>query len=105
MRHILVDRARGKARIKHGGGRQRVNLDELEVAVEPPGDELLALNEVLGCFEAEYPWEHRIVTLRFFAGLTNEETAQAISAPLRTVERDCRFARAWLHDALRSETK
>lgn len=100
MRDILVERARAKARLKRGGGRRRVDLDHLVVAVDAAADDLLALTEALERFEAEYPWEHRIVMLRFFAGLTNNETAQAIDAPLRTVERDWRFARAWLHKAL-----
>ena len=100
MRDILVERAREKGRLKRGGDRRRVDLDHLAVAVEAPSDELLALDDVLKRFEAEYPWESRIVTLRFFAGLTNEETSQALATPLRTIERDWRFARAWLHRAL-----
>ncbi len=100
MRDILVERARAKARLKRGGGRRRVDLDNLAVAIDAPGDDLLALDEALQRFETEYPWEHRIVMLRFFAGMTHEETAGAIATPLRTVERDWRFARAWLHEAL-----
>lgn len=102
MRDILVEQARSKARLKRGGNRQRVNLDNLVLAVDAPGDELLALDEALQRFEAEYPWEHRIVMLRFFGGMTNEETARALAVSLRTVERDWRFARAWLHETLRA---
>ncbi len=100
MRDILVENARAKGRIKRGGDRRRVDLENLSVAVDAPGDELLALDETLKRMESEYPWEHRIVMLRFFAGMTNEETARAMGAPLRTIERDWRFARAWLHEAL-----
>ncbi len=100
MRDILVERARAKARLKRGGGRRRVDLDNLVLAVDAPSDDLLVLDEALRRFESAYPWEHRIVMLRFFAGMTNQETAQAMDAPLRTIERDWRFARAWLHDAL-----
>jgi RNA polymerase sigma factor (TIGR02999 family) len=100
MRDILVENARAKGRIKRGGDRRRVDLENLSVAVDAPGDELLALDETLKRLETEYPWEHRIVMLRFFAGMTNEETARAMGAPLRTIERDWRFARAWLHEAL-----
>jgi len=103
MRDILIERARAKARLKRGGGRRRVDLDNLAVAIEAPGDDLLALDEALERFETEYPWEHRIVMLRFFAGMTHEETASAIAVPLRTVERDWRFARAWLHHALNAD--
>ncbi len=103
MRDILVENARAKGRIKRGGDRRRVDLENLSVAVDAPGDELLALDETLKRMESEYPWEHRIVMLRFFAGMTNEETARAMGAPLRTIERDWRFARAWLHEALEAD--
>jgi RNA polymerase sigma factor (TIGR02999 family) len=100
MRDILVDRARAKAARKRGGDRHRVDIEKLIVATEAPDDDLVALDDVLKEFESRYPWEHRIVMLRFFGGLTNEETAEAMSAPLRSIERDWRFARAWLRDAL-----
>lgn len=103
MRDILVERARAKASLKRGGGRKRIELGSLSLAAEAPPDDLLALDDVLHRFESSYPWEHRIVMLRFFAGLTNEETARAMDAPLRTIERDWRFARAWLRDALSNE--
>lgn len=100
MRDILVERARERGRLKRGGGRRRVDLDNLAVAADAPGDDLLALDEALKRFEADYPWEHRVVMLRFFAGLSNEETAHALATPLRTIERDWRFARSWLHRTL-----
>ena len=103
MRDILVERARAKGALKRGGNRHRVNIEMLEVATEAPHEDLLALDDVLRRFESSYPWEHRIVMFRFFAGLTNEETARAMGAPLRTIERDWRFARAWLRDALTAE--
>jgi len=103
MRDILVERARAKAALKRGGGRRRVELDNLVVATDTPDQDLLALDDVLRRFESRYPWEHRIVMLRFFAGLTNEEAAGAMGAPLRTIERDWRFARAWLRDALTAD--
>lgn len=103
MRDILVENARAKGRIKRGGDRLRLDLDHLSVAVDAPGDDLLLLDEALKKMERKYPWEHRIVMLRFFAGMTNEETARAIDAPLRTVERDWRFARAWLHGELNAD--
>lgn len=103
MRDILVENARAKGRIKRGGDRRRVDLDNLSVAVDAPGDDLLVLDEALKRMETEYPWEHKIVMLRFFAGMTNDEAAQAMDAPLRTIERDWRFARAWLHRALNED--
>jgi len=103
MRDILVERARAKAALKRGGDRRRVDLDKLVVATEVPEEDLLGLEDALRRFESQYPWEHRIVMLRFFAGLTNEETAQALGASLRTIERDWRFARAWLRNTLTEE--
>jgi RNA polymerase sigma factor (TIGR02999 family) len=105
MRDILIERARSKSRLKRGGGRRRVDLDQLVVAMDAPSDDLLALDEVMKRFETEHPWEHRIVMLRFFAGLSNEETARALDTPLRTIERDWRFARAWLHAALEGDSE
>ena len=103
MRDILVERARAKAAHKRGGNRRRVDFEKLALATEAPDEDLLALDDVLREFSARYPWEHRIVMLRFFGGLTNEETAKSLSTPLRTIERDWRFARAWLRNALLSE--
>ncbi len=103
MRDILVENARAKGRIKRGGDRRRVDLDNLSVAIDAPGDDLLALDAALSQMEKEYPWEHQIVMLRFFAGMTNDETAKAMDAPLRTIERDWRFARAWLFRVLKAD--
>lgn len=103
MRDILVERARAAGRLKRGGGRQRVDFENLSIAVDAAGDDLLALDEVLQRLESEYPWEHRIVMLRFFGGLTNEQTARTLNVPLRTIERDWRFARAWLHQTLNGD--
>ena len=107
MRDILLERARGKGRLKRGGERRRLagfDFDSLSGAVVAPSIELIALDEILKRFEVEHPWEYRIVMLRFFAGLSNEETARALDAPLRTIERDWRFARAWLRAALEGES-
>lgn len=103
MRDILVERARAKATLKRGGDRRRVDFESLAVATQAPDEDLLALDDVLSKFAERYPWEHRIVMVRFFGGLTNEEAAHALSVPLRTIERDWRFARAWLRDALMAD--
>ena len=103
MRDILVENARAKGRIKRGGDRRRVDLDNLSVAIDAPGDDLLALDAALSQLEKEYPWEHQIVMLRFFAGMTNDEAAKAMDAPLRTIERDWRFARVWLLGVLNAD--
>jgi len=103
MRDILVEDARAKGRIKRGGGKRPIDLDNLSVAVEAPPEDLIELDLALSRMETEYAWEHRIVMLRFFGGMTNQQTAEALGVPLRTLERDWRFARAWLHRALNDE--
>jgi RNA polymerase sigma factor (TIGR02999 family) len=103
MRRILVERARRKGRLKHGGGRQRVTLDDVPVTVEPPADELLAVDEAVGRLEAQDPRKGRIVNLRYFAGLTAEETARVLGVSLGTVEREWRFIKAWLQVELEDQ--
>ena len=100
MRDILVERARSKMRQKRGGGRRRVDFDNLKVATDAPAADLLELDEALERLQREHPREYEIVLLRFFTGLTNKETAEMLNMSLRKVERDWRFTRAWLHRAL-----
>jgi RNA polymerase sigma factor (TIGR02999 family) len=96
MRHILVDNARRKRRIKHGGGRQRVELDEAMPAPPRAAEELLALDEALTRFAAHDPEAARVVQLRYFAGLSIEEAAQALGMSRASAYRHWSFARAWL---------
>lgn len=100
MRNILVDNARRKRRPKHGGGRQRVALDEALPAPPDDADELLALDEALGQLSVEDPEAARIVQLRYFAGLSVEEAAQALGISRAYAYRQWTFARAWLLQAL-----
>jgi RNA polymerase sigma factor (TIGR02999 family) len=104
MRNILVDRARAKGALKRGGDRRRIDLEKLAIATDAGDEDLLVLDDALRRFESLYPWEHRIVMLRFFAGLTNEQAALALRVPLRTLERDLRFARAWLRNTLSEDS-
>ncbi|MFH1747893.1 MAG: ECF-type sigma factor [Planctomycetota bacterium] len=96
MRQILVEQARRKQRLKHGGDRKRVALEEAEPAIEPPADDILALNEALGRLEQDDQRKARIAKLRYFAGLTNAETAAALGVSEVTIRRECRFIRALL---------
>lgn len=100
MRNILVDSARRKRRPKHGGGRQRVALDQALPAPPTDADELLALDEALSRLAAEDPEAARIVQLRYFAGLSVEEAAQALGISRPYAYRQWTFARAWLLQAL-----
>ena len=96
MRRILVEQARRKQRIKHGGGRDRVELDDGCAVVAAPGDDLLAVDDAVRRLEEKDPRKGRIVNLRYFAGLTAEETARALDVSVGTVEREWRFIKAWL---------
>ncbi len=96
MRDILVEQARRKAGLKQGGGRQRHELDEACAVVEPPTDDVLAVNEALQELEARDPLKAQIVLLRYFSGLTMDETAAVLGMAERTLDRHWRYIRAWL---------
>jgi RNA polymerase sigma factor (TIGR02999 family) len=97
MRRILVERARRKHRVKHGGDMRRVDLDIAEVNGHMPDDELLALDEALDKLKAQDSAKADLVQLRFFAGLSNEEAAKMLGVSSATAKRSWRYARAWLH--------
>ena len=100
MRRILVEQARRKARYKHGGDRKRLDVDEIDIPVETPAEDMIALNDALEWLRARDPRKAEIVELRYFAGLTVEETAEVLQVSVRTVERDWHFTRALLHKQL-----
>ncbi len=100
MRRILVENARRKARIKHGGGRQRLQLDEKLLALPEASDDLLALDDALVRLEACDPLRAEVVKLRFFGGLSMPEVAQSLGISLATAERHWAFARVWLYSEL-----
>jgi len=103
MRRILVEQARRKQRVRHGGGRKRIDLDEACSVALPPDDNLLALDEALNRLAERDPVRAQLVTLHFFAGLTMSEAAQILGISLSTAERNWRFARAWLYAELTDE--
>jgi RNA polymerase sigma factor (TIGR02999 family) len=100
MRFILVDYARRHARAKRGGGAQKVTLDDAMLVSGEKSGEMLALDEALQKLEQFDKRKSQIAIMRFFAGLTVEETAEALSISAETVMRDWRLARAWLQNAL-----
>jgi RNA polymerase sigma factor (TIGR02999 family) len=96
MRRILIESARRRQRIRHGGDHQRVDLDEVDVAVEAPVDELLVINEALEELARADANAAELVKLRYFAGMTVEEAAETLGIPPRTAYRNWAYARAWL---------
>ena len=96
MREILIEQARRKDSRKRGGGGRRVELSEGLALIEPPADDLLALDEAIERLRAEKPHLAEVVLLRYYTGLSVEETADVIGRSVSSVTRDWRFARAWL---------
>jgi len=101
MRRILVENARRKHRLKRGGDQQRIDFENVEIAVEGPSDDLLALSEALDQLAAEDEKKATLVKLRYFVGLSVEEAGQCIGVSRATADRYWAYARAWLFDRLR----
>jgi RNA polymerase sigma factor (TIGR02999 family) len=100
MRRILVENARRKKSLKAGGDHRRVDLADVEPAIEGPAVDLLALDEALAQLEAKDERKARLVKLRYFAGLTNEQAAQALGISTSTADNDWAYARSWLRLAM-----
>jgi RNA polymerase sigma factor (TIGR02999 family) len=103
MRRILINRARDKNRQKRAGSLRRVDLDAIEIALDTPAEDLLALDEALEKLIAHDKVCADLVQLRFFAGLTLGEAAEALGMPRRTADRHWAYARAWLLDRLKGQ--
>ena len=100
MRQVLVDHARRRRALKRGGDATMVSLSDVSMPTETPGVDVLALDEALGELMSLDPRLSRIVELKFFAGLSISEAAQALGVSTATVERDWTVARAWLYQRL-----
>jgi RNA polymerase sigma factor (TIGR02999 family) len=100
MRRVLVDHARGRGAAKRGGSLVRVSLDEAREPAVESGPDVVALDDALRSLEALDPRKSRIVELRFFGGLTLEETAAVLAVSVPTVVKETRLARAWLHSQI-----
>ncbi len=101
MQRILIEHARKRGRVKRGGKQVRVELSGVDLASDEDLDQILALDDAFRRLEEQDPEAADVVRLRFFAGLSVEETAHATGLSERTVKREWAFARAWLYDALR----
>jgi len=96
MRRILIDRARRRRRLRHGGGQDRVDLEDLEIASPESDERLLEIHEIVDQFAAEHPDHAKVVKLRFFVGLSDPEIARALDVSKRTVKRYWAYAKVWL---------
>ncbi|PYI88989.1 MAG: RNA polymerase subunit sigma-24 [Verrucomicrobia bacterium] len=103
MRRILIERARRRARLKHGDGKQHLDIANLELSAESADERLLAVNEALDQLQTGDPKKARVVLLKFFGGLTNAEVAETLGVTERTVERLWAFAKVWLMRSMRQD--
>jgi RNA polymerase sigma factor (TIGR02999 family) len=100
MRRILIERARRKSRLKHGAGHERVNIEDLDIAEALPDDKILLMDEALERLKVEDAETARVVVLKFFGGLTNEEIVAITGTSDRTVRRQWNFAKTWLFNCI-----
>ncbi len=103
MRRILIENARRKKRLKHGGEHDRVDLPEIEAPVLEQADDLLALDQALTEFALESPEKAELVKLRYFAGLSEQEAAEVLGISRATASRHWSYSRAWLYNQMQSD--
>ncbi len=101
MRRILVERARKKARVRHGGQLEHVDLDRVTVATQDNDDTILAIHEALEKLAGQSPQKAEVVKLRYFAGMEHTEIAEALGLSEPTVRRHWAYARSWLYAELK----
>lgn len=100
MRHILIDRARKRQSQRHGGGLERMDIEEMDVAAPAEPEVLLAVNEAIDELEKADPEKAEVVKLKFFVGLSEREAAELLGVSERTIERRWAYAQAWLFDRI-----
>jgi RNA polymerase sigma factor (TIGR02999 family) len=103
MRRILVDHARGHRSAKRGGALRRVSIDDVELSTEERAEMLIAIDDALGRLKEIDGRQAQVVECRFFGGMTEEETAEALGVSPRTVKRDWAKAKSWLHREIAAE--
>jgi RNA polymerase sigma factor (TIGR02999 family) len=103
MRRILIENARRKSRLKRGGNPLHLDVDQLELAATTPDEKVLLIDEALQRLEARDPEKARVVTLKFFGGLTNQEAAESMGVTERTIERHWAYAKAWLFQNIQEQ--
>jgi RNA polymerase sigma factor (TIGR02999 family) len=102
MRRILIENARRKSRLKRGGGQARLCIEDLDLAQATPDDKILLINEALEQLQVEDPEKAKVVVMKFFGGLTNQQVSESIGVTERTVERQWAYAKAWLFQTIRA---
>jgi RNA polymerase sigma factor (TIGR02999 family) len=103
MRRILIENARRRSRLKHGGGQARLNIEDFEVAETPADDRVLLINEALEHLQRQDSESAQLVVLKFFGGLTNQEIAESLQQSERTIDRQWAYAKAWLFRYIRAQ--
>jgi RNA polymerase sigma factor (TIGR02999 family) len=103
MRRILIESARHKSRLKYGGGQERLNIEDVDLAGTTPDEKVLLINDALEQLEKEHPERSRVVVLKYFGGLTNKEVAELLSIGERTVDRHWVCAKEWLFRKVRAQ--
>jgi RNA polymerase sigma factor (TIGR02999 family) len=101
MRRILVENARRKQRLKHGGGQRRMDLSQIDVAVASDDETVIAISDAMEKLASHDPQGAELIRLRFFAGLSNAEAGEMLGLPERTAQRTWAYARAWLYAELK----
>lgn len=102
MRRILIDRARYKLRIRHGGNLERVDFEGQDLAAPADDEQLVAVHEALNSLAKDHPVQAEVVKLRYFVGMTNEETAEVLSVSIATVKNYWTFARTWIFNEIKN---
>ena len=103
MRRILIESARHKSRLKYGGGQERLNIEDVDLAGTTPDEKVLLINDALEQLEKEHPERSRVVMLKYFGGLTNKEVAELLGIGERTVDRHWVCAKEWLFRKVRAQ--
>jgi RNA polymerase sigma factor (TIGR02999 family) len=103
MRRILVENARHKSRLKRGGGQIKLDIDDLDLAAATPNEKVLLINEALEQLRMEDAEKARIVVMKFFGGMTNQEVAENMGVTERTIERQWAYAKAWLFQKIQTQ--
>jgi len=103
MRRILIENARRKSRLKRGGNQLRIDIEQLELAATTPDEKVLLIDDALQRLQEQDPEKSRVVVLKFFGGLTNQQVAESMDVTERTVERHWAYAKAWLFQSIRTQ--